>query len=457
MNRDGNRGFDLVLTANSPGEVAGWLRPVLAELERRGLSQRWRISVFLPPCPFAAGTEAEVVRQLPGVSMVAGPRAYLRYMLGGRKPPGFTPGRRGLVLFLGGDLLHAWLLSRRLGYPALAYTEGRAWRPRSFRRWLVPYAWAREKAIQRGAPPSSLRVVGNLMLDALHPRLDPAARQALFPAPGSGPKVLFLPGSRPAEMRHLAPFFLRVADLLSRWVAGARFALSVSPFARLEQLQQALTHPLSGLEATTGKLRPCPEAARLDSGNPEGAWGPASGSLSAQPAPSLWEIETAAGTRLLAAQGLQYDLMLQADLAITLPGTNTLELSALGCPMVVVLPLQRPEEIPLEGPAGLLRRIPWLGPAVVRRGVQKMSRRLRFAAWPNRLAQEEVVPELRGEVTADRVAQAACDLWRDLEDPAARKALSRRLRSLAGKPGAAGRVVDELWQLARDQEEADSR
>ena len=50
-----------------------------------------------------------------------------------------------------------------------------------------------------------------------------------------------------------------------------------------------------------------------------------------------------------------------ADLALTIPGTNTVELSFMGVPMVVTIPLNYPEEIPLEGPAQLLSRVPVLG------------------------------------------------------------------------------------------------
>jgi lipid-A-disaccharide synthase len=78
-------------------------------------------------------------------------------------------------------------------------------------------------------------------------------------------------------------------------------------------------------------------------------------------------VETDGGLRIQAYRGRQYDLMSVSDLAITIPGTNTVELSFFGVPMVVALPLNHPERIPLEGLVGLIGNLPKLGKEVKRR------------------------------------------------------------------------------------------
>jgi hypothetical protein len=51
----------------------------------------------------------------------------------------------------------------------------------------------------------------------------------------------------------------------------------------------------------------------------------------------------------------------RATIAVTIPGTNTLELGIAGVPSVVMLPLNRPEIIPLEGPGHWLSLLPLVG------------------------------------------------------------------------------------------------
>jgi lipid-A-disaccharide synthase len=81
--------------------------------------------------------------------------------------------------------------------------------------------------------------------------------------------------------------------------------------------------------------------------------------------------------RVSAYQGLQYDIMQASDLAITIPGSNTAEMAGLGLPMVVALPLNKPESLPLEGIPGLIGRIPVFGPSLKRAAVLKAAARVK--------------------------------------------------------------------------------
>ncbi|MCL4517131.1 MAG: hypothetical protein M1379_16330 [Firmicutes bacterium] len=423
--------FDVVITTNSPGEVAAWVNPVVAELGRRAPAAR--ISVFMPPCRYASGAEKSVVLQMPGIASAAGPGEYLRYLLLGRIPAGFRPGKRGVVLFLGSDLMHAVFLSRRLGFPAVAYTEGFVnWRG-SFARFLVPYPSTRERLIARGTPPEKVRVVGNLMLDAVGARLSGAQREALLGWTRPGPVVALFFGSRPFEIAFMAPFLLRAAELIAREAPEARFVSSISPFVSVEQLKSALAGPAPG---RTNPGKAIPGGVTLEV---EGSGGSVLEAAGAD-LPGLLSIESAGGVKITALRGFQYDIMEMADLALTIPGTNTAELAFLGVPMVVAFPLNKPEEIPLEGLAGMAGNLPAVGPVLKRALIQKLDKRIRFTAQPNMIAREEIVPEIRGVLQPLDVALPAIQL---LRDPARREAISARLREVIGGRGAAGRVVAE--------------
>ncbi len=434
--------FDVIITTNSPGEVAAWVSPVVAELGRRAPAAR--ISVFMPPCRYASGAEKSVVVQMPGITAAAGPEEYVRYMLLGRAPAGFRPGRRGVVLFLGSDLMHAVFLARRLGFPAVAYTEGFVnWRG-SFARFLVPYPRTRERLIAKGTPPEKIGVVGNLMLDAIRTRLSRAQREAILALAGPdlsgqpgaftrgselrpGPVVALLAGSRPHEIKYMWPFMLRVAELIAREAPGTRFISSISPFVSFEQLKKALTATPPGIEGSSGEF--------LEVDDPEVA--------------GLALIRSAGGIRIASLRGFQYDIMEMADLAVTIPGTNTAELAFTGVPMVVALPLNRPEVIPLEGLAGMAGNLPVLGPVLKRALINRLDKRIKFTAQPNIVADAEIVPEIRGVLQPLDVALPAIEL---LRDPARRKAMSARLREAIGGQGAAGRVVEETLSVLRSFE-----
>ena len=51
----------IALTTNGPGEVAGWLRPLLRSLYRR--EPKLSVLVFLVPDDYATGFEAKMVQE----------------------------------------------------------------------------------------------------------------------------------------------------------------------------------------------------------------------------------------------------------------------------------------------------------------------------------------------------------------------------------------------------------
>ncbi|MCL6613972.1 MAG: hypothetical protein K6U03_05075 [Firmicutes bacterium] len=417
----------ILITANSPGEVAGWVRPAVAALKALPLEST--IKVFIPPCPFASGAERRVVEAIPGVDAVIGPGSFMAYLFLGISPKGFSPTGRGIVLFLGGDLAYAALLARRLGYPAVAYTEGRAAWIETFALFAVAYPeMAEKKAFQR-VPAEKIAIVGNLMVDAVRPESTRMETRGRLGVEDDRPLLLLMPGSRPAHVEYMVPFFLRVVEILRRGRCGFTPVLSLSPFVSEDHLAAALAGEAALRFGVTAAYSP---GALRDDGKTD------------------WErpgLIRAGGDLLIPVfRGRQYDLMAGADLALSLPGTNTVELSSLGVPMVVVLPLGHPEAIPLEGLAGLVGGIPFLGKALKCRLLAGISAKFPFAAWPNRLAGREIVPELKGEIAPEDVSAVTASL---LAAPERRKEISARLREIVGGPGASERLAAAVLRVLR--------
>ncbi len=416
---------DVIITVNSPGEVSGWLKPVSVALEH--LPWESRITVFIPPCPFASGAETEVVKEIPQVDKVIGAKETIRLILTGKRPKGFYPSGCGVVLFLGGDLTYAAFLGKRLHYPAVAYTEGLVNWERSFARFALPYHYMVEK-IKNNLIKKKTRVIGNLMLDAVKPGFSKEKMKQILGNQGS-PGLLLMPGSRPAHFHYMLVFFLKAAEKIKNQISDLIPAVSISPFVSEQQLIESLSSSM----AKSWKL--------------SAVYIPGEDKKTSLEWQSHGQIKTSSGVSIPCFRGHQYDLMNWADLALTIPGTNTIELSFMGVPMIVTVPLNHPEEIPLEGIAGIIGEIPVLGKKLKKRLLPKVLAKIKFTAWPNRLAGELVTPELIGELSPDEVAETAVDM---LKDRTGLFNITKRLQEAVGEQGAAQRLADLLQEVVKE-------
>lgn len=145
------------------------------------------------------------------------------------------------------------------------------------------------------------------------------------------------------------------------------------------------------------------------------------------------------GTRIhVADEADRYALMKMCDLALTIPGTNTLELGIAGCPSIVALPLQKSELIPIENPLRYLEHIPIFGPRIKRRLVEIFLSRFKHVSLPNMIADEAIQLELRGDVTPELIASHAQKL---LEHPDELTRMRARLNATMPQPGTAAKLV----------------
>lgn len=423
--------LDIIVTANSPGEVATWLVPTLKALKERLPSAEF--TVFIPPCTFASGQEQAVVAALPGVKRTFNKRQLLSFILTGKGLSDYSPGSRGLVLFLGGDLAYALLLARRLGYPAFAYTEGRVQWINNFSGFFLPNDQVRKRAMEAGAPGGKLYVVGDLMLDAIELHWNRTEFLRRLRLDENKAVLALFPGSRPREFRYMLPMLLRSAEIIARDLRAVQFVIGVSPFVTEALLRSTLAEPSLAPDGTGGRL--FEETVLVN--EPLAV----SRSINQPGLGHVWQVRTSGGLELPAVQGWQYDVMSLASLAITIPGSNTAEMAALGLPMVVVTPLNKPEMIPLEGIPGLVGGIPLIGRHIKRQAVLAAAKRIPYTALPNRRAQAEVVPELTGELHPEDIAIAVGNLMRS---PEKLKAMSQGLKQVMGEPGAARMVAETI-------------
>jgi Lipid-A-disaccharide synthetase len=306
------------------------------------------------------------------------------------------------VLQLGGDAMHAVRIAQRLKRPVWRYSFEPYWNA-GLEKLFVHDSRTLEKA-QKSGPHDQLENIGNLTADAL-------AFQT--PAPKlPGLDVLIMAGSRRFEVIHMLGLFAAVAERIAARLPEVRFHWSRSKLLTDQALEVAFSAQkvldLGGVPV------------RLE-GN---------------------QLVTPNGVTIhIADEEERYGLMKTADLALTIPGTNTLELGIAGVPSVVCLPLQKPELIPIEGPLQYIAAIPILGPWLKRKAALAVLSKYKFVALPNMIANEAIQPELRGDVIPEWIANESLKL---LESPEVRANIRARLEATMPKPGAANRLAERV-------------
>ena len=394
----------LVITVNGPGEIAAWLYPLTVAVKRA--RPDIRICVCLLPCVFSSGAERGVLSGMDGIDAVADVRESFAIILRNRLPQGFRRDAPTLVFHLGGEMALTVAIAWRLKAGLYGYAED-----------SLPWQWRFRRLFFSGLNPVPKRfaddpgaLVGELMVDAATLR-----RQAAGADPGNDPVIGLFPGSRDYMVRPMLPYMAAMADRLAAARPGLRFVMAKSDFVDWDVLRR-LAPPAPDLPWEA-------HAVRLveDAGPP-------------------W-LETQAGLRIDILANAE--VLARADLAVSLPGTNTGEMAAAGIPPVVVLPTQMADanarEIPLPGLAGHIGRLPLIGPALQRFAAHQLLARTPILAIPNRRAGRVISPELVGAVTPAELAGTLGDLLDgDLD------ALSAEVRGAMGRAGAADRLAREI-------------
>jgi lipid-A-disaccharide synthase len=327
---------------------------------------------------------------------------FLTFMTTGKRPVGLGDDM-GFVISLGGNTKMALQLASKLGYGTYRYSFEPYWN-RKLRKLFVHSETAFKRARLLGAPKDRLELIGNLVADAVQ-QSEPISN------PGN-PHVMLFAGSRDAFSVALIPFMIGLADHLGQQLPDARFVWPVVSLLKEETIADGIAGKQKDVLGGLGGLR--------------------EGHI----------ITTPKGFQLEMINELErYAHMRAATVAVTIPGTNTLELGIAGVPSVVMLPMNKPEVIPLEGIGHWLGLIPWVGTFIKRRAVKLFVEGLKLpVSLPNRFSGEDLMVEIKCKVSVEGIAQEVLAL---LQSPDLHKRKQRLLETMP-QPGAAQRLVKSV-------------
>ena len=409
---------ELIIVANSHGEIQALVRPLVETLQSR--ANAFLLTLVIPPCQFASGKEVEIAKTFTGITRIVPPKETVRWIWWNHSPKEYSRMERGAVLYIGGDPLYPLILSKRLGYVPLAYLNHYTRWAKRYRKCFLPDPNLQERYTKDGTLPEQLEVIGDLMVESMSSLPEKkTARKQLHLSPDD-PVITFLPGSHTFQIRHLTPLFLNVAGRIRDKVPNTQFIFALSPFTHVQDFKKIVIPA-----QTRGRVESFGAFVQKD-GRPV--------LRTNRVTVHLVEDHTAA--------------FASSDFCITSPGTNTAQIAAAGISMIVGFPLQYPDDIPLEGLAHYFTQIPALGRFLRRKIIQTALKKNKFFALPNMRAGREIAPELVGNVTPEQLATAALSL---LQDPAKREEIGAQLKLAMGEKGAAASLSIAIEKFLEEE------
>lgn len=382
---------DFILLSNGPGELLTWVKPVLRTIREKHPGAR--VSLVLSPCTHASGREATIAREDFGLERVLEPKSFFSFLLFNKTPQNWNWRPQGAVIFLGGDQAFTWIIAKRLGYKSITYAENDC-------RWhgLIDFFACQKKIPKvKAKHQHKFKIVGDLTYEAV--QLDNGPLKAGWQKKENAERkkqISLLPGSKGLKLRHCLPMMLGMVDTILRdHPEDFSFVIYLAPGLKSEDLENYMNDKNPYYEIYKG----------------------GSGRVIKREGQSY--IETKAGHLIYIHQEQPaYAQMAQSDLAICTVGTVTKELGKLGVPMVVLTPYMLAahklyEFDKWDGLLGLLTKIPYFGKAVIKFLSHWFLKRPKLLAWPNMERGYELVPEIKGAMTAPKLAEYSLDLLKD--------------------------------------------
>ncbi|MBS3030057.1 MAG: lipid-A-disaccharide synthase [Dolichospermum sp. DET50] len=400
---------DILILSNGPGEVTTWVRPVVKALRAELGNDRSqvRISVILSPCPHASGKEAAIALGYLEVDRVQAPEHFWQFLIWGKTAENWEWRNKGVVVFLGGDQVFSVIIGKKLKYKTVVYAEWEARWHNFIDKFAIMKAQVAKNVSAKYA--GKFAVVGDLMLEAAEDEITSASENSKSKINIIG----ILPGSKTAKLTQGVPLTLAIAEYVHSKLPQTKFFIPVAPTLDLPTLASFA--------------------------NPEN--NPFTKAFNFQGA-SLKDnyLITSTGLKVeLIQENPAYHLLSQCSLCLTTVGANTAELGALAVPMIVLLPLQQLDAMrSWDGLPGILANLPGVGSSFAKLINWWMAKNKGLFAWPNIWAQEEIVPELVGNLQPEAVGEMVLDL---LENPGKLDAMGDKLRSVRGESGAAKKLA----------------
>ena len=246
--------------------------------------------------------------------------------------------------------MYANFFGFRLGIKKYAYTENNAFSDFGY-----------EKVFKRS-------LHGDLMKDKVYNYLSSTTSVSESNNPRSlDYDILFFCGSRPRHFKLLAPLICEAAEKIREANPSLKLCIGVSPFIKTQEINELKN-----------------EFTRLFKTN----------TLSIQQENSL-------------------ALLSKSKTLITIPGSNTAEAMYMKVPMLVVIPLNNPEELIFDGIIGLFFKLPVIGKLITSLFISFLKKQDKLYSIPNLLSKTNAVTEIAQTFDPKSMADTVLNFFDD--------------------------------------------
>jgi lipid-A-disaccharide synthase len=358
----------VAIISNSPGEIAGWAIPASIILNNLNLE----VDLFLTPCMFATKNEHIIAENFGKFKRIYKPKETLKKIF-------LDDLKYDIVFQMGGDLFY----STKFKTPNLvSYPWGIKKLEKYFKFYLVPNEYVYSKLISRNLDNKKIVRIKDLAFDKIR------KNQKIQYDPSSN-LIGFMLGSREVEFWGLLEIYLKTIQ----HIQDKKFVFFVSPFIYKNISQEKI---YDFIKSTIKKK-------------------------------DLFD-------RIIFVMDEEerYRMLSRLSLLITIPGTKTNEAGYLGIPQIVILPLQKPEYIPVWGIVGWLDFLGIIGKKIkgfliINYLKNKLIKQKKFLALPNMIADKKIVEEVIDNINEDMLRDKINYL---LSDKESLKKISISLRAI---------------------------
>ncbi|MEN2984072.1 MAG: hypothetical protein ABDH25_03495 [Dictyoglomaceae bacterium] len=330
--------FNFYFIVNGPGEISGWLYPLISYIKEKNLDWTKNVNFYtiLVPCQFATGEEERVLEEFSFFKKIFSPNEYWKNFI-------YKPQNKNIIFHLGGDLFFNGILGKLWKSYSIAYIEKK-------------YTWTFLFNLiysSKDFKNPKMKYVGELRFENLN--------RSAFSKESN--RIAFFPGSRDYALRFYLPFYLALIKEIHKFYPDLKFVIFISQFLRKDVVGKFLLRFNSFIR------------------------------------------ELPIDIEFLRDWRKQINNLF---FAVTLPGTITLQLGYSGIPMLVLLPLHRPEYLPMEGLANFLKgRIRNLV-------IDIYLKKNLYLSFPNKYS-PGVVPEIIGKFDFKKVIKYFLEILGDRE------------------------------------------
>lgn len=356
------------IVSNSPGELVGWAIPASQILKNQG----FLVDLYLTPCMFATKNEFKVALKHGNFNQIFQYSETFKEMI-------LKKNFYDIFFHMGGEI---WYSTKFKTQKLLSYAWGTQKLDKFFHSYLVPNQYYHRKLISRNIPENKIFKIKDLVFEKF--------RKMNFSAGGNynhnSKMIGFMLGSRIMEFWGLLEIYLKTILILEKNLKNERYkyVFFISPF---------IYQNYENFETFKSKIENFANSFNLGD--------------------VIKKIE------FLTDEEEKVLKLSKLRLLITIPGTKTNEAGYLGIPQLVILPLQKPEYIPVWGILGWLDFLGTLGKKMKGYFIWQYAKkniftRKRYIAMPNIISNKEVVPEYAGIITPETLANLIFNLVSDI-------------------------------------------